>query len=315
MMFGLLAATLLAATLTAPPPVDPRVAAFGDACLAATPATREALASLAAQRGWAAVRPGAPDGVEWRDVYRADDFTVRLDQSHATGEDEGARICVVLVGQAPAGWSDQVSTLLVDGDPVGSPDAYESELYQLPPGLELTVWDLPNGSRIHALRTSDGLLELSVNYPVGRVTPGFQAVSRDPVADFARLCVQPRADAVEVARLVEAEAGWSSRDPVEAGIQTWSRYRGDVLWTLAYGFIQTDYGPKRFCNLTWSPGDPDFAVRLPEGLAPATGTADAEAGIYIVAESGDAVDARRFDIVALSQDDESTSLTLFRTER
>ncbi len=311
-MFGLLSTTLLAATLTAQSPANPGVAAFGEACLAATPVTREALADLAAQRGWAAERSGAPDGEEWRDVYRAGDATVRLSQYRATGE--GERVCVVLVGKAPAGWSDQVSALLVDGAPVGGADTYDPELYQLPPGLELKVWDLPSGSRIHALRTSDGLLELSVNYPVGQLTARSQAVWRDPVADFARLCVQPRADAVEMARLVEAESGWSRSGPVEADIQSWSRYRGDVLWTLAYGFIQTDHGPKRFCNLTWSPGDTDIAARLPDGLAPATGTADAEAGLYIVAESGEAVDARRFDIVALSQDDNSTSLTLFRTE-
>lgn len=141
------------------------IKAFGEACLARTPATPESLAALAARSGWPAVSVERPRDLEWRTVYRAGDAVVRLDQHRATDLNPGERICIVLVGPAPAGWRERVSALSANGAPVGAPGAYDPAVYQLPPGLELTVWDLPDGSRIHALREPDGLLELSVNYP------------------------------------------------------------------------------------------------------------------------------------------------------
>ncbi|MBI2260542.1 MAG: hypothetical protein HYU62_02635 [Caulobacterales bacterium] len=147
---------------------DPRVAAFGDACLATTPASRQGLVDLAAQRQWPTGRAPTPENLEWRDIYRAGEAIVRLDQHRASDENPGERICVVLIGPAPADWRDQVSALVSGGSAVGAPDPYDTSRYQLPPELELTVWDLPDGSRIHALRESDNTLELSVNYPTGR---------------------------------------------------------------------------------------------------------------------------------------------------
>jgi hypothetical protein len=158
---------LAAGLLAAPAQADAAIAVFGDACVAATPATREGLSAQAAQRGWRPLRAQLEDGLEWRVIYQAGASRVRLDQHRASDGNPGERICVVLIGQASAGWRDQVSALVANGAPVGAPDTFDTERYQLPPELELTVWDLPDGSRIHALRQSDNLLELSINYPTG----------------------------------------------------------------------------------------------------------------------------------------------------
>lgn len=160
--------TLAAGLLAVQAPADAGIAAFGEACLARTPASREAMAELAARGGWPVGRADTPDDLEWRDIYRAGSAIVRLDQHRASNDNPGERICVVLVGAAPNGWRDQVAGLAANGSPVGASAVYDTERYQLPPGLELTVWDLPDGSRIHGLREPDNTLELSVNYPTGR---------------------------------------------------------------------------------------------------------------------------------------------------
>jgi hypothetical protein len=162
-----LAVGLFAAPAAAPT-VAPGMVVFQDACLTSIPMGRSDLVALAARKGWVAVQASTPDNQEWRDVYRAGDALVRLDQHKTTDANPGARICVVLVGPAVAGWKDQVSGLFAAGAPVGPSDTYDTNVYKLPPELELTVWDLPDGSRIHALREPDNNLELSVNYPVGR---------------------------------------------------------------------------------------------------------------------------------------------------
>lgn len=161
------AAVLALGVLAAPAAADDAIAVFGDACLAATPATREGLEAQAIQRGWRSLSVQSEARLEWRVVYQTQAARVRLDQHRGSDDNPGERICVVLVGQAPTGWRDKVSALIANGAPVGAPGAPD-ERYQLPPGLELTVWDLPDGSRIHALRQSDNLLELSVNYPTGQ---------------------------------------------------------------------------------------------------------------------------------------------------
>lgn len=165
-MYGALA--LAASLLAAQPQTDPRIGTFGDACLTETPATREGLKTAAARNGWLADQTATREELEWRDVYRAGRAIVHLDQHRTTADNPGERICVVLIGDAPAGWRDEVSALVSNGEPVGAPGAYDTNVYQLPPELELTVWDLPDGSRIHALREPDNTLELSINYPTGR---------------------------------------------------------------------------------------------------------------------------------------------------
>ena len=165
-MFGTLA--LAASLLAAQPQTDPRIATFGDTCLTETPATREGLKAAATRNGWLIGQTATPEELDWRDVYRAGRTIVRLDQHRTTADNPGERICVVLIGDARAGWRDEVSALVANGEPVGAPGTYDTNVYQLPPELELTVWDLPDGSRIHALREPDNTLELSINYPTGR---------------------------------------------------------------------------------------------------------------------------------------------------
>lgn len=168
-MLGVLA--LAASLLAAQPQTDPRIGTFGDACLTETPATREGLKAAAVRNEWLAGQAATPEGLEWRDIYRAGQAVVRLDQHRTTADNPGERICVVLIGRAPAGWQDQVSALVSNGVAVGAPGTYDTNVYQLPPELELTVWDLTDGSRIHALREPDNTLELSVNYPTDRPRP------------------------------------------------------------------------------------------------------------------------------------------------
>jgi len=150
------------------PPSETGTAVFERACLSSTPMTREGLADIARQQGWRTVDSDTPAEQDWRAVYRAGGYVVRLDQHRGATENPGERICIVAVGPAPRGWKDKVSALQVNGAPVGAPDTYDHTVYRMPPELELTVWDLPDGSRIHALREPDSNLELSVNYPTGR---------------------------------------------------------------------------------------------------------------------------------------------------
>ncbi|RZJ00343.1 MAG: hypothetical protein EON90_07945 [Brevundimonas sp.] len=147
---------------------DAGVAVFGKACLSSLPVERAALASLAQSEGWTPLRAATPQDQEWRDVYRSGAYVIHLDQHKATDEGAGERICVVALSTAPAGWKDQIGALQANGSPVGAPQPYDTAVYQLPPGLELTMWALPDGSRIHALREPDNALELSINYPTGR---------------------------------------------------------------------------------------------------------------------------------------------------
>jgi hypothetical protein len=147
---------------------DARIQAFGEACLATTPVSRDGLAALARRKGWPQGQAATPDEMEWRDYYRAGEAIIHLDQHRVSELNPGERICVVLVGPAPSDWVDQVSHLQSNGQPVGGPGSYDTQKYVLPPDLELVVWDLPDGSRIHALKTPDDRLELSVNYPVAK---------------------------------------------------------------------------------------------------------------------------------------------------
>ena len=162
-----LAAGLLVVS-DSPPVVAPSIAVFHQACLSSIPPTRADLAAVAERQGWTAVRTDTPDDLEWRAVYGVGGAQVRLDQHKASDTSNGELICVVSVGSAPANWKDQVSNLQVKASNVGAPGTYDANFYQLPPELELTVWDLPGGSRIHALREPNNNLELSVNYPTGR---------------------------------------------------------------------------------------------------------------------------------------------------
>lgn len=157
----------LATARPAPPPAETGIAVFGRACLSTTPMTREGLASIAREQGWRAVSSDTPEGYDWRDVYRAGAYVVHLDHHRVTFESMGELICVAAIGSAPRGWKDKVSAFQANGAPVGAPDDYDHNVYQMPPELELTVWDLPDDSRIHALREPDNNLELSVNYPTG----------------------------------------------------------------------------------------------------------------------------------------------------
>ena len=144
---------------------DVRIEVFGEACLAETPVSRDRLATLARRKGWPQGQADTPANLEWRDYYRAGDAIIRLDQHRASDVNPGERICVVFVGPAPDNWTDQVSNLRSSGARIGAPGSYDAEVYELPPGLDLVVWDLPGGSRIHALKTPDDVLELSINYP------------------------------------------------------------------------------------------------------------------------------------------------------
>ncbi len=159
---------LAAGLLALQTPGDTGIATFGEACLAETPMRREALADMAERDRWLVGQVEVPGDLEWRDIYRAGEAVVRLDQYPTTADSPGGRICVVLIGPAPTAWKDKVSALTAAGAPVGEPDAYDAEKYRMPADLELTVWDLPDGSRIHALLEDGGTLELSVNYPTGR---------------------------------------------------------------------------------------------------------------------------------------------------
>lgn len=155
---------VVAAALVVSSIPDPEIEVFGQACLGAVPMTREALASVAEARGWQAVEVAPSERLEWRAVYRAGDVVVRLDQHRATEVTLAERICVVDMEAPEADWRNEVSALTANGQLVGPPANVDRSPYRMPPGFDLTVWDLPDGSRIHGTREADGTVELSVNY-------------------------------------------------------------------------------------------------------------------------------------------------------
>ncbi len=147
------------------------VMAFDQACLQVR-GDRVALAAVANAQGWASAERRSPPERGWQVGYWTETRAlVRLTGYPATadGLTPAQVICAVDRIEARPGWEQKVSALTVDGAPLGEPSQPDLSTYQIRPDMELKVWDLADGSRIHASYIpTRSYLELSINYPTGR---------------------------------------------------------------------------------------------------------------------------------------------------
>lgn len=131
----------------------------------------------------------------------------------------------------------------------------------------------------------------------------------DPRADFVTLCVETRAQPDAVRRALTGQPGWEpAAGPDDLVI--WRRDAGGHAQTLTIGRRQVGDGLKDICSIQWAPGDAALIEGAPEGLAPVTGVINAEHGLYAVAASAEAYDARDIDFVSVTHTDEMTTLIL-----
>ncbi len=132
--------------------------------------------------------------------------------------------------------------------------------------------------------------------------------ANDRQAEFAHYCVATRADTASVEALVTANGGWTFVDSTSAG-KMWERSEGDQVITLTTDRVDVR-GPKDACSLEWTNSVPEDLAGLPSGLSPATGAVDAAQGMYVVAPSFEAAEARDFDFVFASHEAGTTMLIL-----
>lgn len=170
MLAGLALAT--AAMMAGPGSADtvtPAVAVFSMACLDVR-GDRAAFEAVADGQSWRPVE-AAPRNNDWIVSYQSAGLVIRLSQYQVAmvgGEAVPGRICAVDRIEAGPDWEQQVSALKVDGRVLGKSTLPDPDVYQIPPGMEVRIWDLSDGSRIHASYIpARSYLELSINYPTG----------------------------------------------------------------------------------------------------------------------------------------------------
>lgn len=168
-----LLASVAVVVIAQPVPADTvasAVAAFSKACVEVR-GDRAAFESVARSESWtpAETNLGSRD---WAVGYRSGGLIIRLSQYPSQTPGDGSvppRICAVDRIEAGPEWEQKVSALHVDGESLGASMSPDAERYRIPPGMEVRVWDLADGSRIHASYISArSYLELSINYPTGR---------------------------------------------------------------------------------------------------------------------------------------------------
>ncbi|NJC40470.1 hypothetical protein GGQ87_000728 [Brevundimonas alba] len=170
---SLLLALLASSVITAAQaePVASALTAFDIACLRVR-GDREALAALAKAKGWDSVEGGSPPAGGWQVGYWIESGAVVRLSGYPASEDgltPAQVICAVDGIETRPGWEQTVSALPVNGAALGEGARPDMSTYRIPPGMEVKVWDLADGSRIHASSFSArSYLELSINYPTGR---------------------------------------------------------------------------------------------------------------------------------------------------
>jgi len=141
--------------------LDAAIVVFQKACLQER-GDRDALRSLASANGWKK-RAESLAIFEWSDAYMAGGLVVRL--SHKPMQDgvPSDLICSVDWVTYEDGWREKMAAVSVEGGLLGAPQTPSSS-YRMPPGFQVGIWDLPDGSRIHATVTApQPRIELSVN--------------------------------------------------------------------------------------------------------------------------------------------------------
>ena len=136
----------------------------------------------------------------------------------------------------------------------------------------------------------------------------------DPRADFVSLCVETRAQPDAVRRALLQQTGWEPAAGAE-GLTIWRRTTGEQVQTLTLGRRDVGGTPKDVCSIQLAPGDATLSDGFPAGLGPVTGEINAEANLYFVAASDEAVAAGDFDFVAFSHGESVSTLILLHPVR
>ncbi len=168
-LFVSIAAVLIAQPVPADT-IGPAVAAFNKACVQVR-GDRAAFENVARAQGWTPIESNLGNR-EWVVGFRSNGLIIRLSQYRSETLEGGAipaRICAVDRIEAESDWEQLVAALEVGGRALGASSLPDPEVYQIPAGMEVRVWDLADGSRIHASYIpARSYLELSINYPTGR---------------------------------------------------------------------------------------------------------------------------------------------------
>jgi len=179
MLLALASAVVVAVATPAAPTdrIDDGIAAFSRACLQVR-GDRDKLAAAAEGMGLTPFAIEPRDGHDWVDAFRGASLAIRLHhipaQSSPTSDSSSVStripeqlICAVDVPDVSGDWRAALEALTVDGAPLGA-GREPGQDYVFPDEVEILIWDLADGSRIHgSYIAADRYLELSVNYPAG----------------------------------------------------------------------------------------------------------------------------------------------------
>ena len=141
-----------------------------------------------------------------------------------------------------------------------------------------------------------------------------QPATSDLRTDFVSLCVETRAQPDAVRRVLLQQRGWEPEAGAE-GLTIWRRTTHEQVQTLTLGRRDVGGAPKDICSVQLAPGDSALMDGFPTGLGAVTGAVNAEANLYFVATSGEAVTAGDFDYVVFSHDEDVTTLILLHPVR
>lgn len=144
------------------------IAAFEAACLDIR-GDRAKLQELATINRWRPSQAELHPAMDWMDVYEVGSTFLKL--AHVPKVVDGDSItpeqviCSLDGIEASADWVQALSAIEVDEEALGAPNPLPRN-YDIPPGLEMGVWFLPDDSRLHGSYISaQRRLEISINYP------------------------------------------------------------------------------------------------------------------------------------------------------
>lgn len=204
------AAALLEPTHAQAEALDDALVAFQAACLDVR-GDREAFNAVARSKDWKPRFSGARPPRDWMDVYLSDPLVVHLAHTPAQTSPlsiPAQLICTVDRIPYESGWRARMAAEVVDGAPLGAAASPPSS-YVLPSGFELGIWDLADGSRIHATAIeSERRIELSINYDYPSDTDSPALAQAVPAALMRKGCVETAMDASRLGAVARSE-GWA----------------------------------------------------------------------------------------------------------
>ncbi len=132
----------------------------------------------------------------------------------------------------------------------------------------------------------------------------------DPVAEFRDLCIDTKAALPAVARSAQ-RSGWTVGG-ANALLRTWSKTVGAERRMLIAGLTDDS---RLTCSVQVRPGIANVARALPAALGPKAAAVDAWKGLYLIAESAQALRSRDAAFVSVTSTADATMLVYLRPKR